>query len=140
MDPDSDPGGPKTYGSYGSCFGSGSATMRQCCGLIRMSHSYSGTVPGDRSWPQKLFLVVRSYLSHLVGWINVHCRGQSACRHCFAPIGRVFAGIMLMEVSLFFFRRKRTSNERIMSPPLGSLIPPCGQNKFQVITVRRRRQ
>jgi hypothetical protein len=62
----------------------------------------SGTVPGDRSGPQKLFLVVRNYLSHLVGWINVHCRGQSACRHCFAPIGRVFVGIMLMEVSLFF--------------------------------------
>jgi hypothetical protein len=57
---------------------------------------------GDCSGHEKLFLVVRNYLSHLVGWINVHCRGQSACRHCFAPIGRVFVGIMLMEVSLFF--------------------------------------
>jgi hypothetical protein len=29
MDPDADPGGPKTYGSYGSVsgFGSGSATL-----------------------------------------------------------------------------------------------------------------
>jgi hypothetical protein len=29
MDPDSDPGGPETHGSYGSGFESGSATLRK---------------------------------------------------------------------------------------------------------------
>ncbi len=80
--------------------------------------------------------MVRNYLSHLVGWINVHCRGQSACRHCFAPIGRVFAGIMLMEVSLLLLTISKKIYDverervRIMSPSLDSLIPLCGQNVF----------